>query len=225
MMSVFGRIQNTARTPLLASVRSGWVRTAGVFLPSHHSYKGVQKMSMLSCVRSAGSSGGKGVRASVTALSVAGALVAGVACVPAASASPAAAKEAVGVVSAATPTDGQLRAAMDEALRAQGVAAPTHAPAPELKGAKGAAAKAAIKAAIKALSKLGKSAWDKAISKLPLPGAVKKYLGYESVMKALNVAVDFEGEVTDNIQKGLESIGVPGWAAGPAARAIVLVLL
>ncbi|MEN8963604.1 hypothetical protein CJ188_006125 [Actinomycetales bacterium UMB0918] len=93
------------------------------------------------------------------------------------------------------------------------------------RGPKGAAAKAAIKAAIKAIRGIGKKAWNATINKLPVPNSVKKYLGYETVMKALNVATGFEGTIENMITNALTSIKVPSWAAGVAARAIVFALL
>lgn len=93
------------------------------------------------------------------------------------------------------------------------------------RGPKGQAAKAAIKAAIKAMKGIGKKAWDATINKLPVSDSVKKYLKYEIVMKVLNIATGFEGTVENMITNALTSTGIPSWAAGIAARAIVLVLL
>ncbi|MDO4665039.1 MAG: hypothetical protein Q4A71_02360 [Actinomycetaceae bacterium] len=95
----------------------------------------------------------------------------------------------------------------------------------EEKGPKGAAAKGAIKAALKALKGIGKKAWNATINKLPIADSVKKYLGYETVMKVLNIAFGFEGTIENMITNALKSIGVPSWAAGIVARTIVLVLL
>lgn len=95
----------------------------------------------------------------------------------------------------------------------------------EERGPKGAAAKAAIKAAVKAMKGIGEKAWNATINKLPLPQSVKKYLGYQTVMKALDIATGFEGKIKDMINNALKSVGIPSWAAGIAARAIVFVLL
>lgn len=95
----------------------------------------------------------------------------------------------------------------------------------EERGPKGAAAKAAIKAAIKGMKGIGEKAWNATINKLPIPESVKKYLGYQTVMKALNIATGFEGEIENMISNALKSVGIPSWAAGIAARAIVFVLL
>lgn len=83
------------------------------------------------------------------------------------------------------------------------------------------------------LKNVGSRAWDETIkdyvNKLPLTkGAkdnLKYYLSYQVLMEALNIMVDFQGTAEDGLSNALEDIGVPGWLAGAAARAIVFFLL
>ncbi|MEH6892718.1 hypothetical protein V7024_24290 [Bacillus sp. JJ864] len=67
------------------------------------------------------------------------------------------------------------------------------------------------------------------ISKLPISQSAKNtakaYLAYETVMKTLNVVVNFEGTITDALSTQLKRMGCPSWLADIVARAIVTFLL
>lgn len=94
------------------------------------------------------------------------------------------------------------------------------------RGIKGKAAKVAAKAAMAALKKMGKKAWNKAISSVPLiKGFLKKYLNYQSVMKVLQVVSGFEDNITDAMSKEFQHEGMPKWAADITARAVATILL
>jgi len=94
------------------------------------------------------------------------------------------------------------------------------------RGIKSKAAKVAAKAAIAALKKMGRKAWNKAISSVPIiKGFLKKYLSYESVMKTLNIVSDFEGNIDNAMAKQFQKQGMPKSIAGIAARAITTILL
>lgn len=124
----------------------------------------------------------------------------------------------------------QVRAAFDEDMARQGITVDRgpvfdDAGTQNLSGVKGAAAKAAVKGAIKALKGIGKKAWTTTIDRLPIPGPAKKFLGYDLVLRALNIAVNVEGSIEDMIAAGLGQVGVPGWLGGIVARTITTVLL
>lgn len=102
-----------------------------------------------------------------------------------------------------------------------------------LYGPKSQAAKIAAKQAIKNLQRIGRVSWDRTvrqyIAKLPISQSAKNtakaYLAYETVMKTLNIVVNFEGTITDALSKQLKRMGCPSWLADMVARAIVTLLL
>ncbi|MET3211165.1 UNVERIFIED_CONTAM: Zn/Cd-binding protein ZinT [Paenibacillus sp. PvR008] len=97
--------------------------------------------------------------------------------------------------------------------------------------------KAAKEVALKLISKLkniGSRAYNEQIriyvDKIPFltDGAketLKYYLGYQVLMQALDIMVDFSGTAEDGIAYGLKYVGLPWWLAEPASRAIVFFLL
>lgn len=92
-------------------------------------------------------------------------------------------------------------------------------------GLRGAAAKEALKRIAERLHHIGPKGWNAAMEKVTFPNFVKHALRYEVTVKAIDIAVGFSGEITQNIEHGLEAAGVPGWIAGPGARLISLVFL
>lgn len=54
---------------------------------------------------------------------------------------------------------------------------------------------------------------------------LKYYLGYQVLMEALNVVLNFTGIAEDGLTYAFEYMGLPKWLAEIAARAIVFFLL
>ncbi|MCP3810140.1 MULTISPECIES: hypothetical protein [Paenibacillus] len=87
---------------------------------------------------------------------------------------------------------------------------------------------------ISKLKNIGSCAWNEQIKiyvdKIPLltDGAketLKYYLGYQVIMQALDIMVDFTGTAEDGLAYALKYVGLPAWLAEPASRAIVFFLL
>jgi hypothetical protein len=97
--------------------------------------------------------------------------------------------------------------------------------------------KLAKEVALKLISKLkniGSRAWNEQIKiyvdKIPLltDGAqetLKYYLGYQVLMEALDIMVDFSGTAEDGLSYALQQVGLPAWLSDIAARGIVFFLL
>ncbi|HGO9420710.1 TPA: hypothetical protein ACLBZ1_005611 [Bacillus cereus] len=92
-------------------------------------------------------------------------------------------------------------------------------------GVKTKAAKEAAKIMINKMKGIGEKAFNKTVEKLPLPSNAKQYLKYQTVMKALNIIYDFEGDITSALTTGLTKVGVPSYLSGVIARAVVTFLL
>ncbi|SDF57212.1 hypothetical protein SAMN04488689_105393 [Paenibacillus sp. cl6col] len=101
-------------------------------------------------------------------------------------------------------------------------------------GWKSKAAKEIAKDLIKKLKNVGSRAWNEQIAnyvnKIPLlsEGAkdkLKYYLGYQVLMEALDVMLNFTGIAEDGLTYAFEYMGLPKWLAEIAARAIVFFLL
>lgn len=95
-------------------------------------------------------------------------------------------------------------------------------------------AKDVAKKLISQLKNIGSRAWNEQIKiyvdKIPFltDGAketLKYYLGYQVIMQALDIMVDFTGTAEDGLAYGLKYVGLPAWLAEPASRAIVFFLL
>ncbi|MDL4839295.1 hypothetical protein [Aquibacillus rhizosphaerae] len=103
----------------------------------------------------------------------------------------------------------------------------------EPQGVKSKSAAIAAKAMIKKLRGYGAYAWNSTvkeyINKLPIPSGAKttleNYTKYQVVMDSLNVVINFQGDITSALTTQMKNIGVPGWLAGMASRAIVFILL
>lgn len=101
-------------------------------------------------------------------------------------------------------------------------------------GIKSKLAKEAAKKMINKLRSMGERAWNETIkeyvNKLPLPKSAKNFIitwtSYHVVMDALNVVVDFEGNITDALQEYfMDEFGMNEYFLGLIARALVFILL
>ncbi|MEC0124161.1 hypothetical protein [Paenibacillus pabuli] len=83
------------------------------------------------------------------------------------------------------------------------------------------------------LKNVGSRAWNATISeyvdKLPVTdgakATLKLYLGYQTLLTALDWMIDFTGTAEDGLSYGLQQVGLPAWLADFASKAIVFFLL